>query len=213
MTLGDIKNHIYKRTKTNSTSFPAADMLIAVNTARQLVESIIRTFVDTYQTTDWTSGDLSTGTATPIFDTLFHELIPLWVEYDYGLDNDSSWLAGVLAKIQIKEADLKRFYGARNLKIATMTIASPGVFTLNNHGFVAGRRVLFTTTGALPTGISSNTWYYVLSAGLGDDVFEVSATKEGTAIVTSGTQSGTHYVLSDQGKRLRLWNNFADSNK
>src|SRR5205809_527378 len=43
----------------------------------------------------------------------------------------------------------------------TVTIASPGVFTLNSHGLVAGDQVYLTTTGALPTGLSQNTIYYV----------------------------------------------------
>jgi hypothetical protein len=213
MNLGDIKNHVYKKTKTNSTTFPAADMLIAVNNARQHCESIIRTFLDTYTSTDWTSSDLSTATAVPPFDLLFHELIPLWIEYDYFLDNDADKAAKLLTKIGTIELEFKKFYGLRNWKVITMTIANPAVITFNNHGFTSGQRVMFTTTGSLPTGVSSNTWYYVLSAGLGDDTFEISATKEGTAITTSGSQSGTHYVSTDQPKRLRVSTNTRDSNK
>jgi microcystin-dependent protein len=74
----------------------------------------------------------------------------------------------------------------------TVTIASPGVFTLNSHGFVAGDAVYFTTTGALPTGLSANTIYYIIAAGLTTNAFEVSATLGGAAINTSGSQSGTH---------------------
>lgn len=74
----------------------------------------------------------------------------------------------------------------------TVTIASPGVFTLNAHGFAAGDPVYFTTTGALPTGLSANTIYYVISAGLTANAFQVSLLPGGTAVNTSGTQSGTH---------------------
>lgn len=74
----------------------------------------------------------------------------------------------------------------------TVTIASPGVFTLTAHGLVAGDAVYFTTTGALPTGLSANTIYYVISTGLTSDNFQVSATRGGAAINTSGSQSGTH---------------------
>jgi microcystin-dependent protein len=74
----------------------------------------------------------------------------------------------------------------------TVTLASPGVFTLNSHGLVAGDQVYFTTTGALPTGLSANTLYYVISAGLTTNAFEVSATRGGAAVNTSGSQSGTH---------------------
>jgi hypothetical protein len=78
----------------------------------------------------------------------------------------------------------------------TVTIASPGVFTLNNHGLVAGDAIVFQTTGALPTGLSAATTYYVISAGLTTNAFEVSTTVGGSAVNTSGTQSGVHSVTS-----------------
>jgi len=74
----------------------------------------------------------------------------------------------------------------------TVTIASPGVFTLNSHGLVAGDAVYLTTTGALPTGLTANTIYYVISAGLTANAFELSTSRGGAAINTSGSQSGTH---------------------
>jgi|SRR5579871_327465 len=74
----------------------------------------------------------------------------------------------------------------------TVTIASPGVFTLNSHGLVAGDAVYLTTTGALPTGLSQNTIYYVISAGLTANAFELATSRGGSAINTSGSQSGTH---------------------
>ncbi len=74
----------------------------------------------------------------------------------------------------------------------TITIASPAVITLSAHGLHVGDAVQFTTTGALPTGITASTTYYVISAGLTANAFEIAATPGGTAINTSGTQSGTH---------------------
>lgn len=74
----------------------------------------------------------------------------------------------------------------------TVTIAAPGVFTINNHGLLAGDIVFLTTTGALPTGLAANTAYYVISTGLTTNTFQLSATYNGAAITTTGTQSGTH---------------------
>jgi hypothetical protein len=76
----------------------------------------------------------------------------------------------------------------------TMTIASPGVITRVAHGYLAGQPVVFHSTGALPTGLTAGTTYYVISTGLAADTFRVSATVGGAAVNTSGTQSGTHYV-------------------
>jgi microcystin-dependent protein len=77
----------------------------------------------------------------------------------------------------------------------TVTIASPAVFTLASHGLAAGDAVYFTTTGALPTGLSANTIYFVISAGLTTNAFEVSAARGGSAINTTGSQSGTHTAV------------------
>lgn len=74
----------------------------------------------------------------------------------------------------------------------TVTIASPGVFTSNSHGLVSGDSITLSTTGALPTGLATNTTYYVISSGLTANEFQLSATLGGSAINTSGSQSGTH---------------------
>lgn len=78
------------------------------------------------------------------------------------------------------------------LGTCTITIASPGVVTLNNHGLIAGDVVCFTTTGALPTGLATTTHYFVLSAGLTTNTFRVATTDGGAAINTTGSQSGVH---------------------
>lgn len=78
----------------------------------------------------------------------------------------------------------------------TVTIASPGVFSLTAHGFTEGSVVYFSTSGALPTGLTAGRAYYVIKAGLTADAFQVSTTITGTAVNTSGTQSGTHTVTS-----------------
>lgn len=76
--------------------------------------------------------------------------------------------------------------------IATITIAAPGVISWTNHGLAAGTPIKFTTTGALPTGLTAGTTYYVAATGLTTSAFSVSATPGGAAITTTGTQSGVH---------------------
>lgn len=76
----------------------------------------------------------------------------------------------------------------------TVTIASPGVFSLTAHGFVPGQVLYLSTTGALPTGLTAGTIYYVITTGFTADAFRVSTTIGGTVVNTSGSQSGTHTV-------------------
>jgi hypothetical protein len=83
----------------------------------------------------------------------------------------------------------------------TISIASPAVITRTSHGHANGSFVYFTTTGALPTGLAIDTGYYVINAAT--NTFQVSATLGGTAINTSGTQSGTHTVLRQTAPRRR----------
>jgi len=79
----------------------------------------------------------------------------------------------------------------------TVSIASPAVIGYTAHGLVAGNRVSITTTGALPTGITAGTSYFVISAGLTANEFRIATSSEGTAINTSGSQSGTHTLHND----------------
>lgn len=76
----------------------------------------------------------------------------------------------------------------------TVTIASPGVVTATAHGLVANDTVMLETDGALPTGLSADTVYYLV-ATVATDTFSLALTKGGTAITTSGSQSGIHYFV------------------
>lgn len=81
--------------------------------------------------------------------------------------------------------------------VVTMTIASPCVVTYTDHGLQANAPIVFTTTGALPTGVTAGTVYYVISTGLTASTFRFAATRGGAAINSSGTQSGTHTGTSN----------------
>jgi len=72
----------------------------------------------------------------------------------------------------------------------TTTIASPAVITQTAHGLLEANAVYLTTTGALPTGLSANTRYFVKYLTV--NTYNLSLTQGGANINTSGTQSGTH---------------------
>lgn len=75
---------------------------------------------------------------------------------------------------------------------ATVTIASPAVFTIaSTTGYYIGMPISLTTTGALPTGLTASTTYYI-STVVGATTYKVAATVGGVDINTSGTQSGVH---------------------
>ncbi len=200
MTLLQIQNSIFRRTQTNATSFPAADQIADINAANEKVHAKIRKYLDNFRPTAWTTSDLTTGTAVPLFDANFHDLIPLYVAYDRAIERNLPSAKGFQERIQDLERDLEEWYGTRNYSVFTVTIAAPGVITKDNHGLLTNDRVTLVTTGTLPTGLSADTFYYVIY--LTEHTFELAATRDGTAITTSVSQSGTHYFASDRPKRI-----------
>jgi hypothetical protein len=79
--------------------------------------------------------------------------------------------------------------------LSTITIASPAVVT-TPLTLLNGTPVIFTNSGypsALPTGLVVGTTYYVKNAS--GNTFNLAATPTGVVINTSGTQSGTHYIM------------------
>lgn len=87
----------------------------------------------------------------------------------------------------------------------TVTLASPGVLTTGAaHGLVVGDAVFMTTTGALPTGMTANLTYYVmtvpsstsLTLGTTRTVSAITGVASvTTAVNTSVSQSGLHSLF------------------
>lgn len=109
-------------------------------------------------------------------------------------------VATALAEIQNK--DLFKIAFPHSTKVAdnqtggTMTAVSPAVANFTANGLRSGDRVRFVA-GTVPTGVSLNNWYYVLSAGLTANAFEFSETKGGAPIAGSGS-AGT-------GIEMQIW--------
>ena len=120
----------------------------------------------------------------------------------YALDN-----AGVV----YKSTDSGATWALVTGNTFTVTIASPAVFSATAHGLLENDTVVFATTGALPTGLTAGTTYYVIATGLTVDAFEVSTSQGGAAVNTSGTQSGTHtfrVTTSATGNGLAIWKDY-----
>ena len=74
-----------------------------------------------------------------------------------------------------------------------VTIATPAVLTLG-YSLINGTAVTLTTTGYLPTGLVPGTVYYVINSS--GSTCNLSTTYGGSAINTSGSQSGTQYIAA-----------------
>lgn len=105
-------------------------------------------------------------------------------EYSYSGGETTDTLTGVAG-----------ISGGTTIGTATISLASPAVISATAHGLAIGDPVRFTTSGALPTGISAGIVYYVITAGFGVNAFEISLTPAGSAVNTSGSQSGIHTLI------------------
>lgn len=121
-----------------------------------------------------------------------------------AMENNFAIVPGDAGQAALYAAEKSRFnYAFRILrddapigapKAATMTIANPGVVTSTAHGWTAGQRVRFSTTGVLPDPLVAGDDYYLV-ATVNTNTFSIAATPGGAAIETTGSQSGTHSVI------------------
>lgn len=127
----------------------------------------------------WNSGAWGIGTTGTIG-------IRLWYQNNFGEDLIYGYRGGVLYYWNAKLGTYAQTF--------TVTIASPGVITYSGATLVDNTAVILDTTGALPTGLTAGTTYYVVNAS--GNTFNLAATAGGTAINTTGSQSGTHTISS-----------------
>ena len=130
--------------------------------------------------TAYSSGGTASPSAVPFFHTASGSFLIKVQMQDHGLAAGNSIVFPISTTLQSS--------------VVTMTIATPGVVTwfTGTHGLTGGETIVFTTTGALPTGLTAGATYYVLAAGITTTTFRVSASSGGAAINTTGGQSGIH---------------------
>lgn len=88
--------------------------------------------------------------------------------------------------------------------------------TITAHGLLTGTAVTLTTTGGLPTGLSTSTTYYIITVDANTVSFASSLAnaKAGTAIhlTSAGTGTGTVNVTALAGGALQLQCSLDNSN-
>ena len=110
------------------------------------------------------------------------------------------------------------FLVSAGAQTCTISTASPAVITKLDHRLQAGSIVRFSSTAALPVGISASIEYYVLADGLTNDSFKVTATF-GSITAVNVTAPGTGvisyqrtYELLMPGNRSMLGNDYTQIN-
>lgn len=157
-------------TELNNRLFTAANVVAGVSFELSGVNSTAYTA--------YSSGGLASGAAVPFFTTVAGSSRVTVTLQSHGLVAGNEVVFPVATTMASS--------------VVTITVASPGVITwfYGSHGMTGGESIVFSTTGALPTGLTAGVTYYVLAAGITATTFRVSLTPGGSAVNTSGTQSG-----------------------
>ena len=134
-------------------------------------------------TTGTQSGTHTCKTTSTVPSTRLTGTDPLWI--DLGPTNRHAMFDTIIS------TGTEQTAGAT----VTMTIASPCVVSWTAHGLPNGSSLTLSTTGALPTGLTVGTTYYVVGAAA--NTFNLAATLGGSAINTTGSQSGVHTAIAD----------------
>ena len=118
--------------------------------------------------------------------------LQLWSQAAYGEDlifgprEGGIYYWDATAGVNVRARNLNAIGGT-----VAISVSSPALVTLS-FPLSAGSAVVFSTTGALPTGLTAGTTYYVATVS-GADV-TVSATNGGIEINTTFAGSGTHSI-------------------
>ena len=100
---------------------------------------------------------------------------------------------------QYHSAYYERDYGFTEVAGGSVTFTGGTPVTVNKtaHGYPAGAAIKFTTSGALPTGITSGAQYFVSPSGLATDTFQLSSIPMGPSISATGSGTGAHTLLGN----------------
>ena len=126
----------------------------------------------------WGSGSWGSGQSSV-------DSMRLWSQSNYGQDLVFGPRGGAIYY----------YYADRSTSstaVTSITVASPAVITVPSGTYTNNSPIVFETTGALPTGLSTGTVYYIRNYVSG--VFNVSLTPSGSLITTTVAGSGTQYI-------------------
>lgn len=99
---------------------------------------------------------------------------------------------------------LKAYFNraANKFEFVPVTVtAATNIFSATSHGLVAGDTIIFETDGTIPTGLTADTQYYVISDSLTSNAFKVSTTLGGSEVdVTNAQTASNHAFLKTSGE-------------
>lgn len=188
-------------TRDEGTVVDGTDNGTGTHTARNVLKDLNITITAT-NTFNNTGGGIGVGSLEGYeYVSSFANGTDTWTSNGHGFSaGDRVWLKsrGVLptgynstTEYKVKSVGLTA--NAFQLSVDTSAGATfangTDTWTSSGHGLVADNRVWLKSTGTLPAGYNDTTEYYVISAGLTSNAFQLSLTSEGAPV--NGTDDGT----------------------
>lgn len=81
------------------------------------------------QVTEFTLSDLTTGTKSPGFDANFHQILAYGPAYEFAIANGKSNLDELKRELEQNMAELKQYYGNKDVDRVWMLKSEPVIFT------------------------------------------------------------------------------------
>lgn len=121
----------------------------------------------------------------------------LWLRKDFAFPTVAGQTVYTTTQIGLTDFGLWARDSFRNYAnpIVSISIASPAVISLQANRLNSGDTIKFSTSNTLPTGLTAGVTYFVVNPSI--DTFQVALISGGSAINTTGTQSGVHKVTSN----------------
>ncbi len=164
----------------------AAQIATQTITATQIADHTITT-TQISNTAGITGAQLATATVQQT------NLASRTVNANGGIGGATNGLGGIAKSFApfTQTSSTTSYTAATSAQTATISIASPAVISVASTATLyQWQPVTFTTTGALPTGITAGTSYFISNI-ISSTTFNISATLGGSNVNTSGSQSGT----------------------
>lgn len=174
---------------SNTTQATDGTLANYVSTLKTLADTNQLSMVDIGQR--WTSYAVA-NSVTPYFDSL-HPTVVGYTDMAVAIGN--ALLGSVSAPSGTLSATPLSNQPANSTTTVTLPVASPGIVNWTAHGLQALSPVYFTTSGALPTGLTQFVTVYITQGSVTTNSFQVSDTLahalSGISINFTGSPSGT----------------------
>ncbi len=174
--LGELGDEDTEFVKTHATAAVSGTTITLAATSIRSHGAGTKVYILSYDTIELTHATTATGTKSVLTTSVGNGLVSLEADEEVLTYNEPEYNSGY-------------YFGRYTNSIGAAFTISGDTLTSSAHGLVTGQTVKLIAATTMPTGLTTYTLYYVVSAAT--NTFKVSLTNGGTAITASDSGSGT----------------------